>query len=140
MISEAYKKLAEIAAREFRDIVVEIEVLKLPSRAPLKLRLHLVDNTFVDVWISPTGKYSYHWEQSVVRDVVFRHNNAPHERWRYVKTFPKHFHNGSEEKVVESYISEDYGEAVREFLSFIRKKLGELLGRVGMRSVQEEGG
>ncbi len=114
MISETYRELSEIAIREFGDIVVKSEILKLPSGVSLKLRLYLVDNTFVDVWISPTGKYSYHWEQSGVRDVVFRHNNAPHERWRHVKTFPKHFHNGSEENAVESNISETKDESEEE--------------------------
>ncbi|MGC9444913.1 MAG: toxin-antitoxin system TumE family protein [Candidatus Methanospirareceae archaeon] len=127
MISETYKELSEVAIREFGDIVVETETLKLPSGVPLKLRLRLVDNTFVDVWISPTGKYSYHWEQGEVRGLIFRHNNAPHKRWEYIKTFPKHFHNGSEDNVVESHICDDYDEALREFLSFIRGKVRENL-------------
>jgi len=43
----------------------------------------------------------------------------------YVKTFPKHFHNGSEENVVESDTSDEPEEAVREFLSSVRRKLAE---------------
>jgi len=46
-----------------------------------------------------------------------------HERWKYVKTFPKHFHNGSEENVVESNISDTPEEAIREFLTFVRNTL-----------------
>lgn len=41
---------------------------------------------------------------------------------KYVETFPKHFHNGSEENVVESNISDEQ-EAIREFLTFVREKL-----------------
>ncbi len=52
MIFEIYKRLCEIALKEFDDIVVKEEILKLPSGAPLKLRLHLLDDSFVDVWIS----------------------------------------------------------------------------------------
>ena len=44
-------------------------------------------------------------------------------RWRYVATFPKHFHDGSESNVVESHISDDPKEAIREFLTFVRHKL-----------------
>lgn len=125
MISELYKKLREIALDGFGDIVVRGDILRLSSGAPQKLRLYLVDSTFVDVWISSTGKYSYHWEQGGVRDIVFRHDNAPHERWRHVRTFPKHFHNGKEENVVESNISDEPEEAIKEFLSFIRRKSEE---------------
>ncbi|HJH27103.1 MAG TPA: hypothetical protein C5S37_10140 [Methanophagales archaeon] len=38
-----------------------------------------------------------------------------------VKTFPKHFHNGSEGNVCESLISDDPANAIREFLVFARK-------------------
>ncbi len=123
MISELYKKLCEIALDGFGEIVVRGDILKLSSGAPQKLRLYLVDSTYVDIWISPTGKYSYHWEQGGVRGLVFRHDNAPHKRWRHVRTFPKHFHNGTEEKVVESDISDDPEEAIKEFLSFIKKEI-----------------
>ncbi len=94
MTFEIYKRLYEIALKEFVDIVGKGEILRLPSGAPLKLRLYLLDDSFVDVWISKE-KYSYHWQKG---DLFFRHDNAPHERWKHVKTFPKHFHNGSEEK------------------------------------------
>ncbi len=38
-----------------------------------------------------------------------------------VKTFPKHFHNGSEGNVCGSLISDDPANAIREFLVFARK-------------------
>ncbi|RLI75939.1 hypothetical protein DRP05_13820 [Archaeoglobales archaeon] len=121
MIFEIYKRLCEIALKEFGDIVVKGEIIRLPSGVPLKLRLYLLNDSFIDVWVSKE-KYSYHWQKG---DLVFRHDNAPHERWKYVKTFPKHFHDGSEENVVESDISDEPEEAVREFLSFVRRKLAE---------------
>ena len=57
----------------------------------------------------------------------YRHDNAPHKRWRHIKTFPKHFHNGSEadEDGKESYISEDPLEGIRDFLNFIEDKLAK---------------
>ena len=121
MIFEIYKRLCEIALKEFGDIVVKGEIIRLPSGVPLKLRLYLLNDSFIDVWVSKE-KYSYHWQKG---DLVFRHDNAPHERWKYVKTFPKHFHDGSEENVVESDISDEPEEAVREFLTFVRRKLAE---------------
>ena len=82
MIFEIYKRLYEIALKEFGDIVVKGEILRLPSGAPLKLRLYILGDSFVDVWVSKE-KYSYHWQKG---NLVFRHDNAPHERWKYVKT------------------------------------------------------
>ena len=69
MIFDVYRKLYKIALEEFRDIVVKGEIIRLPSGAPLKLRLYLLDNSFVDVWISK-NKYSYHWQKG---SLIFRH-------------------------------------------------------------------
>jgi len=110
---------------EFGDILIESRILSLPSGVPLKIRLYLIDDTIVDIRVSASGKYSYHWEQRGIRDIVYRHDNAPHERWKCVKTFPKHFHCESEDNVCESDISDDPEEAIREFLLFIRAKLKE---------------
>ena len=63
-----YDALAEIAQSEFSDIVVRTEQLGRRASAPLKLRIHLRDNTLVDVWYNPDGTaYSYHWECRAVR-------------------------------------------------------------------------
>ncbi len=40
-----------------------------------------------------------------------------------METFPRHFHNGSEENVTASYISDDPDQALREFLEFARANL-----------------
>jgi len=117
------QEIVEIVLREFLDIVDDARIQFTPSGTVEKLRVFLKDESFVDAWLSPTGKYSYHWEHRHLSGLVYRHNNAPHARWREVETFPKHFHDGSEDNVTESYISDDPKEAVREFLSFIRSKL-----------------
>jgi hypothetical protein len=38
-------------------------------------------------------------------------------------TFPKHFHNGKEEIVIESTINEIPDEGLRELLLFVKQKL-----------------
>ena len=90
-----------------------------------KLRLHLVDGSFVDVWFSKSipGRWAYHWKRRHIDGTLYRHDNRPHERYRHLRTYPKHFHMGSDEHVVESYLSDDPEEALREFLTFIRAKL-----------------
>ena len=123
-ISETYGALAAIALSEFGDVVVDAQIFSLPTGDPLKLRLDIADGSMLDVFISTGGRYSYHWERRLIssRD-LYRHDNAPHNRWRDVSTFPKHFHDGSEGYVIESDISESPQDAIREFLTFIQRKL-----------------
>ena len=56
MTFDVYRKLLKIALEEFNDIVVEGEIVRLPSGAPLKLRLHLLDNSFVEIDTHTIGK------------------------------------------------------------------------------------
>ncbi len=115
------ERLREIAEVEFADIVVEAFIPDVNE-----LRVILTDGSFVDIWFSLklADRYSYHWERRAVDGTIYRHDNAPHKRWQSVATFPKHFHNANETNVVESYLSEVPGEALREFLSFVRDRMG----------------
>ena len=125
-ILTTYKAMKAIALTEFGDIVVNARILYLPTGDPLKLRLHIIDGSLLDVFMSVSGRYSYHWERRLTaHGDLYRHDNAPHRRWRHVATFPCHFHNGSEENVVESHLSDSFEDALREFLAFAR---GRLLG------------
>lgn len=113
--------LRQVAEIEFSDIVLEAL-----SPDVNELRIFLVDGSFIDVWFSLKleGRYSYHWERRMIDGTLYRHDNAPHKRWERIRTFPRHFHDGSEENVVESHICEEPEEALREFLKFVRWKLG----------------
>ncbi len=116
-------RLKEIAEVEFAEIVEHAY-----SPDINELRIILTDGSFVDLWFSLKleGRYSYHWERKALDGTIYRHDNTPHKRWQRVKTFPKHFHQGSEERAVESFISDIPEEALRQFLAFIRDKLREL--------------
>ncbi len=118
-ILKVYLELESIA-KEFSEIVVDTRMIKLPSGEPLKLRVYIVDGSFLDVWISISGKYSYYWERRHIDGKIYRHDNAPHNSWKHVKTFPQHFHEGEEKNVVESRISSEPREAIRGFLGFIK--------------------
>jgi hypothetical protein len=83
----------------------------------------LTDDTFIDVWLSASGKYSYHWEQRHVRGIIYRHDNAPHSKWKKIKIFPKHFHDRKEDNVKESDIPDDPLSAMNYFLTFARNFL-----------------
>jgi len=105
-------------------LVVSAQIVPLSTGDPLKLRLDIVDGSLLDVFISVSGRYSYHWERRLTSEGdLYRHDNAPHHRWHHVATFPKHFHEGTESTVVESHISDDPESAIREFLTFARHKL-----------------
>ncbi len=122
-IVSPYKKLEDIALKEFSDITDKTELIGRRSVGSSKLRIRLKDETFIDVWISPSGKYSYHWEQRAKRGLIYRHDNAPD--FPELATFPKHFHNGNEKTVEDSRISDEPDEALREFLNFVKKKIEE---------------
>ena len=86
-ISIVYQGLISIAESEFEDIIESCQMLTSQSGRVRKLRIFLIDDTFVDIWISPRGRYSYHWNNIGVREYVYRHDNAPHEAWRKIETF-----------------------------------------------------
>lgn len=112
-----YGKLAEIARQEFADIVVQAEI------RPEKLRVHLVDGSYVDVWLSRRlpERFAYHWERRHIDGKVYRYDNRPHHELSHMKGYPRHFHDGR--AVVEARFSEDTVQAFREFLALAREKL-----------------
>ena len=115
--------MTQVDIDQLRDIVREAISPDLNE-----LRLILRDGSFVDVWFSLKlpGRYSYHWERRAIDGTIYRHDNAPHQSWSLVGTFPSHFHDGSEMKVVESQISNHPPQALREFLTFVREKINRI--------------
>lgn len=113
-------KLRAIAEVEFADIVEDVY-----EADTNELRIILFDGSFIDAWFSLkiANRYSYHWERRTLDGTIYRHDNMPDRKWHHLKTFPKHFHNGSEKNVTDSTISETPEIAIREFLTFVREKL-----------------
>lgn len=122
-ISELYKKLLNIAISEFKTVVDSGKVLYSQSEEQWKVRLYLCDGSFMDIYYSTKDKYSYHWDRRLTSHKIYRHDNAPHKKWQDIPTFPKHFHNGSEEIVASSNISDDPESALREFLRYVIKHI-----------------
>jgi len=123
MISKYYKHIKRNLELKFSDILKSTELIRGTAGRIRKLRLNLIDNTFVDIWYSPDGSYSYHWEQRNIRNAIYRHDNAPHKKWRNVSTFPKHCHDGDQLNVTESFLPDDYENAVEEFFRLVREKM-----------------
>lgn len=113
-------RLAQIAAREFVDIVVATAIMRD------KLRVILRDGSYIDFWWSTRipGRFAHHWERIHIDGAIYRHDNMPHPQWRNVSTFPQHYHEGHPGHVVDSLLPPDPPEdALRGFLSFARQKL-----------------
>ena len=114
-----YPVLKRIVDIEYSSVVKDSEILGG------KLRIYFNDTSVADIWFSSKIKkrFSLHWERQHLDGKIFRHDNFPDPRFKKIKTFPKHFHNASQDKVEESRISDNPLRAVREFMNFIKKKL-----------------
>lgn len=119
---ETYLFLESIA-RQFKEVVLETKIIKLPSGEPAKLRIELIDGSFADVWVSISGKYSYHWDRLETDGTIYRYDNAPHKAWANLTTFPHHFHNKNEKTVIESDMPAALEMQMKNFMEFIRKRL-----------------
>lgn len=115
--NKIYSHLKEIALGDFADIVEGTVVIEG------KLRILLKDESFVDVWLSvkKKGVYAYHWERKNIDGTIYRYNNLPDKEAKKLQTYPKHFHNKTEENVVESDLSNNPEEAIRVVLEFARR-------------------
>jgi hypothetical protein len=120
---EVYKLICGVAEREYADIV------QRTSFDDESARIYFVDESFLEVWLyrseNVMKRYAFHWERRHVNGKIFRHDNAPHVRWRGVKTFPKHFHHETEINTIESRIPDDPMSATKYFLNFVRDFLKE---------------
>ena len=90
-----------------------------------KLRVVLVDGSYIDFWWSRQipGRFAFHWERGHIDGTIYRHDNMPHLQWQQVATFPKHFHAGDPQTVMESHMTDDPAEAVGQFLTFAKSKI-----------------
>ncbi len=71
-----FNRIIDLIFAEFSDIVIDVYLRFSISGSIERLRVFLIDGTFIDVWLSASGKYSYHWEQRHVRGIIYRHDNA----------------------------------------------------------------
>ena len=113
--------LARIAEIEFSDIVDATEIMET------KLRIMLLDGGFVDVWLSEklANRFGSYWEHKVT-DLSYRYDNFPNAKWSNVSTFPYHFHDGSQDNVVDSSrFARDIVEGFRDFVNWVRVMLRE---------------
>ncbi|MEW6003542.1 MAG: DUF6516 family protein [Nitrospirota bacterium] len=111
-----FKRIAEV---EFADIV------KSTSRIDYKLRITLINNSFIDVHLSQKlpDKFGFHWECMDESRTFYRYDNFPDKKWQSVSTFPYHLHAGSQDAVEASPFPLTPVEGFRAFMEFVRSKL-----------------
>jgi len=109
-------KLKSVIETDFSQVIEEIEIKEINE-----LRIILADGSFIDIWYSLKikNRFSYHWERRFIDQTIYRHDNIPHKKWSFVRTFPKHFHDGSEQNVKESRISDNLMEGTYEFMQYV---------------------
>jgi len=113
----------ESIARQYKEVVLETKIITLPSGEPAKLRIELIDGSFADIWISSSGKYSFHWDRLEIDGTIYRYDNAPHKAWSYTSTFPHHFHNTDEKTVIDSDMPSKPKMQMKHFMEFVRKSI-----------------
>lgn len=117
-----YLQLASLANDEYDDVASSAEFIGGTFSNPNKLRIPISDGSFLDIWLSTDGDYSFHWERRRQTGEIFRWDNAPHHH--EIITFPQHLHNGDESEIVESRLSKEPESALRQILDFIQAQLG----------------
>lgn len=115
----SFELLARIAEIEFSEIVMDSALLGE------KLRLFVNDSSYIDIWLSHTleDRFGFHWERRHLDGTFYRYDNFPDTAWLAVETYPRHFHNGSQDAVESASFSIDVTEGFRDFLQFAAKKL-----------------
>ncbi|MBC8496544.1 MAG: hypothetical protein H8D37_02670 [Chloroflexi bacterium] len=116
-----YLRLEFLASGEYNDVVSSAEFIGGTPSNPNKLRLWVIDGSFLDIWLSADGDYAFHWERRRQTGEIFRWDNAPHHP--EIITFPQHLHYGDESKIVESRLSKEPESALRQILDFIQTQL-----------------
>ncbi len=115
-IIDDLKRIAEV---EFADIIKETFFIEY------KLRIILVDKSFIDVHLSQRipDKFSFHWECISSLGALYRYDNFPDKNWQSVPTYPHHFHDGSQDVVKPSPFPLNSIDGFRAFMEFVKEKI-----------------
>ena len=103
-----YLAFLKIASDEFSEIVVDAEL------HADRVRLILIDGSWIDVRYPVKDKFSFHWQRG---DEIYRIDTAPHHKG--IRTFPRHIHFGSEDNVIEDSVLEENASPEENFKRFM---------------------
>lgn len=103
----------KIVDDEFSDIVNDAELYAD------KIRLILVDNSWIEVRYPVENKFSFHWQRG---RAIYRIDTAPHHK--ELSTYPKHIHFGSEGNIIEDKVTGESNipeERFRNFMLWVKE-------------------
>lgn len=89
------------------------------------IRIQLKSGIFIDIFQSFRDETKFAIHADMGNGKIFRLDCRPERRYQRLKTFPWHFHNGSEGKIITSPFSKDKRNAISQFLKFISKEIGK---------------
>ena len=61
MILSVYNSLLELVNKEFKDICEDANIMFASTGRAQKVRIFLIDNTIVDVWLSRETALPFYW-------------------------------------------------------------------------------
>ena len=108
-----------IAEVEFTEIVKSTIFLEF------KLRIILIDDSFIDVNISQkiNDKFSFHWDLQDEESTIYRYDNYPDASWQNVETYPYHFHYEKQNNLISSPFPKEISKGFRAFMEFVWDKI-----------------
>lgn len=115
-----YEAIRSLALKSYHRYIRDALLIRdRRSAASGKLRLLFKDNSFMDIFLSESGKYSFHWERRKLDGKLYRFDNAPH----HPHIGMQHLHEGSEERIVSYPLKSDPVEAFKQVMAFVEKRL-----------------
>lgn len=114
-----------ITPKEIEALAKEIFRRSFSSVKPLRvetIRILLKNGVFIDIFQSPHDKTKFAIHADTKDGKIFRLDCRPERKYQKLSTFPWHFHNESEDKVVASPFSTNKKIAISQFLKFINKR------------------
>ena len=110
------EQLIGIIETGYADFVLDCEIING------KLRVYLTEGSTLDIWYSRRmeGRYAYHWERRHLNGTIYRWDNAKHEAWKKVSTYPHHFHEGEDRQVSESLLPHNPIKDIKYILKYMR--------------------
>ncbi len=116
----AYEAIRSLALKSYRSHIRDAIILRdRRSAASGKLRLLFTDGSFMDIFLSQSGKYSFHWERRKLDGTIYRFDNAPH----HPQIGLQHLHEGAEDRIVPYALSSDPLRAFRQVMKFVKERL-----------------
>ena len=86
------------------------------------IRIESSQGIFIDIFQSLRDQKKFAFHAKLKGGVIFRLDCRPERKYRKLKTFPWHFHKGSESHVVASPFSKEKKTAIVQFLSYVKKE------------------